>query len=107
MMLSGAQSKKKVMISDAHSTWSPTGWDLGASRGSIIYLNVSVLFLMVSGHTSSSQGALEEVANVDSGGHRWSGKRNQEIGRGFHTFGDSQNVWQFFTWSDGLFSMNS
>lgn len=76
----GHRVKKKVLISDAHSTWSPTGWDLGASRGSLIYLNI--LLIMVSGHTSSSQGSLEEAANVDSGGHRWNGKRKEEIGKG-------------------------
>lgn len=77
----GHRVKKKILISDAHSTWSPTAWDLGASRGSIIYLNIGVFLIMVNGHTSSSQGALEEAANVDSGGHRWNRKRKQEIGK--------------------------
>lgn len=73
MMLSVHQSRygmghmveKKVRISDAHRTWSPKGWGVGASRGSITFLNVGVLLLMVSGHRSSSEGALEEAANMD------------------------------------------
>lgn len=59
------REEKKALIPDAPGNWSPEGWDLGTSRGRITYLDIDILLIMVSGHSSLSQGALQEAANMD------------------------------------------
>lgn len=61
----GHRVEETILIPDAHSTWSPKDWDLGASRSSMTYVNTEIFLIMACVHSSLSQGALEEAAIVE------------------------------------------
>lgn len=45
------REEKKVLIFDVFGNWSFEGWDLGIFRGRIIYLDIDIFFIMVSGYS--------------------------------------------------------